>query len=125
MSKTVREREYIWWSYNINGQGSLGFRHCSSEAVTEGQELPPAPAWAGGWKRTATGVRFHRATWKVGQVVEVHAYGRWRIGTVTKLNPRRLVIKYKRNQQGDHSERSFHPNEIRADNPHAAGLATR
>lgn len=55
----------------------------------------------------------HTRTYRVGDNVEVHYRGRWRPGKVVSLKKVRVVVHFKRNQQGDWGAKAFRANEIR------------
>ena len=58
------------------------------------------------------GVQPVELTLRVGQSVNVRAYGRVRRGNVMKLGPRRPVVAFQRNAQREIGQRAFPPSEI-------------
>ena len=58
------------------------------------------------------GVQPVELTLRVGQSVNVRAYGRVRRGNVMKLGPRRPVVAFQRNAQREIGQRAFSPSEI-------------
>lgn len=49
----------------------------------------------------------------VGDSVEVHAFGRWRLGYVTKLGRSKVAVEFIRNAQGTSAERTFDSMDVR------------
>ena len=107
-------KTYTYWTYNISSgaaeQVSGAYRYTSLEEVTEGQVFGES-TWQG--RVYYRNVRKHEVTYFIGQGVAVQAYGRERPGQVTKLNPKKPVVRFIRNGRGDTSERSFHLSEMR------------
>lgn len=52
-------------------------------------------------------------TYHVGDSVEVHAHGRWRLGYVTKLGRSKVAVEFISNLQGTSKERTFSSTEVR------------
>jgi hypothetical protein len=59
------------------------------------------------WARDFTGHRAVTHTYRVGDLVEVDAFGRWRPGTVVRIGKSRVRAEFVRNAQGETDERAF------------------
>lgn len=59
-------------------------------------------------------------TYQLRQDVEVHAYGRWRQGKVTRLGISRVTVEYQRNARGDLSTKAFSGSYVRHPHPRCA-----
>lgn len=60
-----------------------------------------------------TTVTEHPRVFRVGQTLQVRAFGRWRPGRVVAVGRTRVQVNYVRNQSGGHAERWFYPAETR------------
>lgn len=52
-------------------------------------------------------------TYSIGTAVEVQAFGKWRVGTVTGLGRTKVKVSYIRSMAGTVAERTFDSREVR------------
>ena len=106
MSKK-RQLELTGWVHSWTE--TRGGREVEKAQMTS-SEIPPS--WAG-WG----GAEIHseRVDWtvKVGDDVEVDAFGRWRAGEVLGFGRTKVRVRFVRNLSGDLDERSFGVGELR------------